>query len=502
MTKLVHILATLSLVTFALLVFADNKADVDLWGNVGFVRALPWQDGYHYTNTYSYTEKESAWINHEWGAEYLLYGAHALAGNRGLLALKVLLGFALLAIMHAAMRRAGVSGAVRYLLLLLILSTIGYGFSTRPHLFTYVLYASFVYILMFRPMSSIATCIVLPLLGWIWANLHGAYFIGILLLLIHGVFSLRGPSATHGVPARDAFISAGAFIALTFVNPYGPHLWEFMFQSAAKMRPYLSEWGPFNPAQHFYEHVDFIVLVLVSSVALIFSPAPRGLRWLILLVLWLAAGLSMRRNIPLFAITAGFVVAPHVERLAGASLQRITRQIPRGLLAALMAVFMFGSAWTAWTKNKVDPLEIEIDQDRFPTAVIQFLKMNDVAGNALVFFDWAEYAIWHLHPACHVFLDGRYRSAYGVQSIEDYFNFLYLGPDWARAIDDYPTDLVVIHRGNPVYRRMLEREDWIAIFGDSIATLFVKASRHAALIRAVETETALLPPEIRTAHFP
>ena len=502
MTKLVHLLATLSLVTFALLVFVDNKADVDLWGNVGFVRALPWQDGYHYTNTYSYTEKDTRWVNHEWGAEYLLYGAHALWGNRGLLALKILLGFILLQIMHAAMRRAGASGPIRYLLLLLVLSTIGYGFSTRPHLFTYVFYAGFVYILMFRPMSSAATCVVLPLLGWIWANTHGAYFIGLLLLLIYGVFSLRGPSAGRGVPARDALISAALFIVLTFINPYGARLWEFMFQSAAKMRPYLSEWGPFNPAEHFYDHVDFIGLVVLSSVALVFTRAPRGVCWPLVLVLWLAAGLSMRRNIPLFAITTGFVVAPHLERVAGGPLRRLVRQTPRWLLALVMAVFMLGSGWAGWTKDKADPLEIEIDQTRFPTAVIQFMKANNVSGNALIFFDWAEYAIWHLHPACHVFLDGRYRSAYGLQSIEDYFNFLYLGPDWTRAIDNYPTDLVVIHRGNPVYARLREREDWVEIYRDAIAALFVKAERQAALVGAVEAGTATLPPVIETAYFP
>ncbi len=38
---LTHWLAVGAVVCFALQVFSDNKADVDLWGNVGFVRALP-----------------------------------------------------------------------------------------------------------------------------------------------------------------------------------------------------------------------------------------------------------------------------------------------------------------------------------------------------------------------------------------------------------------------------------------------------------------------------
>ncbi len=147
------LLPAAAVLAFALQLFSDNKADVDLWGNVGFVTAMPWQEGFHRENTFSFTEPGHPWVNHEWLAEYILHHTHRLAGNPGLLLLKIALGLATLALMQAALARHGTSPPVRLFLLLLLISTMGYGFSTRPHLFTYLLLAVFLTLLE-RPAPS------------------------------------------------------------------------------------------------------------------------------------------------------------------------------------------------------------------------------------------------------------------------------------------------------------------------------------------------------------
>jgi hypothetical protein len=101
MSRLVRWLAIAAVVAFGLLTFAHNQADVDLWGNVGFTKALPGQDGFPRVNTFSFTEPDSPWVDHEWLGQYLLHRTHRAFGNTGLLGLKVLLGFALLALLAA-----------------------------------------------------------------------------------------------------------------------------------------------------------------------------------------------------------------------------------------------------------------------------------------------------------------------------------------------------------------------------------------------------------------
>ena len=103
MDKLVRILAIVAVASFCIRTFSDNKADVDLWGNVGFVKALPWQDGFHYTNAFSFTEPGNRWVNHEWLSEYVFHVVYKYAGNTGLLVLNMLLGLAVILLIISAL---------------------------------------------------------------------------------------------------------------------------------------------------------------------------------------------------------------------------------------------------------------------------------------------------------------------------------------------------------------------------------------------------------------
>lgn len=489
MQPVIRVLIVIAMVAFCLRTFSDNKADVDLWGNAGFVQALPWQDGYHYTNTYSYTEPNNPWINHEWLAEYLLNRAYQLGGNGGMLLLKIVLGFLVIGLIAASMCRQKIAGTVQVLMLLLIVSTMGYGFSTRPHHFTYLMLAGWMYLLVHAPCGHRVVWTVAAISGVLWANLHGAYFIGALVLLVYVAAALcersRGKDPmTFRISPAVAAMALVIFIVVTFINPYGSRLWGFMFQSAAKVRPYLSEWAMFNPLTHAADHADFMALVAVSVFAVAATRSPRGIVWPVVLLVAFGFAVAMRRNIPLFAIVAGFVVPPHLNRVAAPSLDRLWSRLPAAVGAAVLVAFVALSLHTAWFRDKSRPTQIEIPQDRFPVGMMRFMIENEIRGNALIFFDWAEYAIWHLHPRCKVFLDGRYRSAYGLDSIEAYFGFLYVAADWDRALRDYPTDIVMVHVDSDVCARMEALDGWELIVKDEIAGLFLRDGAHGYLDRA------------------
>lgn len=535
--RLVSGLAAAAVVLFALRTFSDNKADVDLWGNVGFVKAPPWSPHFNYRNTYSFTEPEQPWVNHEWGAEYLLHLAHRLGGNPGLLALKVTLGLAILALINRALRADCRSGWVRFLFLLLILSTMGYGFSTRPHLFTYLFWAVFLTVLRTGFLNNWRVAVALAALGVIWANLHGAFFAGVALLAVWSAGEAldwclhcwkSGPRiAAAGVdPVAVPFahrdnsssvadlagaaratavlypaVSAVLFGALSLVNPYRWRLWSFVAASAAEWRPYLSEWAPFNPVRYFWQHSDFVALATLSIGSLFYSTRAKRLPALLVLILTLLAAFVIRRNIPLFAITAALLAGEHVD----AALRRLAVhtqiRVPIFLRTVALTLFILTCAFYTVRVDKKKFWEIEIPRDRFPTDTVFFMRQMELKGNALVFFDWAEYCIWKLYPDFRQFLDGRFDSAYSRQVIRDYFNFLYCGADWDRALTEYPTDIVLVHAANPVAKRMEKRSGWVAVYTNAISCLFLREDAHreaiarvpAALeeVRRAEAEQAL-----------
>jgi hypothetical protein len=369
-------------------------------------------------------------------------------------------------------------------LLLLMISTMGYGFSTRPHHFTYLMSASFLLILLQHPQSRWKMLLLLPGLGWCWMQLHGAFFIGLVLLLAATLSrALTGLVRKDRQELRAASLAAGStlgFGGLTFINPYGTRLWSFIAESGSNARPYLSEWAPFSLTRDALTHPDFLVLVAITLLAAVFSRTRRDPTGITLLALGLAAALFMRRNIPLFAITCAFVLPRLLDALAGSSLDRLLKRIPGSLLASLLAAFSLLSVWAGLTFDKRNALEIEVNRDEIAVDAVRFIQRHRLTGNLLVFFDWAEYCIWHLYPDCRVFIDGRLFSAYSERTARAYLDFLYHTGNPNAALTDYATQMVLVHRGNPAYRRMLDRVGWVLVYEDHIAALFLTETGRAA----------------------
>jgi len=489
---------------FGLFLFTHNEADVDLWGNVGFVRALPGTPGFHLTNTFSFTEPDYAWVNHEWLAEYILNRAHHHFGNPGLLLLKLALGFTLIGILYRSMHKNCRSGSVRVLYLAVIMSTLGYGFSTRPHLFTYILIAGLLSALL-RPNPRFRLVPIAAPLGCLWANLHGAYFIGqILLVLAAGAAITRRATGREKswMPTLILVLASVAFFAGTLLTPYGVHLWDFVFESGAIMRPVLSEWAPLNPKAQFGIHIDFMVLACLTLFAMLASFRRCSKFGLLVLALALIAAIGMRRNIPIFAIVAALVATRHVDETIGWQIEDIVDQLPKGLILTLLAMGAAVSLLFFVRANTEKPLAVRIPRDQFPIEAVAFLERNSVEANALVFFDWAEYCIWKLYPRCRVFLDGRFRSAYSEATIETYLNFIYAGPNAIEALEKYPTDLVFVHVNNPCTPIMRGLKDWELAYQDQMAAIFVKRPIHDEFLRRLAMKSGYIPDGPESDVFP
>lgn len=478
--RILSFLAFAAAAAFGAHVFSGNRADVDLWGNLGFVTAWPWQSDFHFFNPYCYTDPWHRWINHEWLAELTLRRLWDWGSGAALIAFKTLGGLAIVGLMYAASRRARPArGSITFLCLLLVMSTMSYGYAIRPHHFTYLLLAGLLYF--FASGASAARLLAAaPFLGCLWANLHGAFFIGAIVIL---VFALARLAA--GTARRDGLVltlAAISFLAGSLISPYGPRLWAFVAQSAAQTRPQLDEWAPLG-FSGLAVHADFTVLLAIGVAALLAAGWRRAgeAPWVILLGLSALSAFVLKRNIPLFAIIAGFALPPYVDKAAGDVVDRLAGRLGVGLRVALLCLLLVGSGWAAVSFNRRAPGRIEVSTRDFPVEIVAAMREQQVAGNLLVFFDWAEYCIWHLDPLCKVFLDGRFTDAYRPETARDYFDFLYGAPAWRRALDAYPTDLLLLHKGNPACARVAALPEWRAVAEDDFAVLFALKASHPEL---------------------
>jgi hypothetical protein len=129
------------------------------------------------TDPFSTTAFGAEWINHAWGFELLLYGAHRVAGITGLVLLQALFAVATFAVLYVVVRGEGASRALALGAIAVGgLATRGF-WAPRPQLVTYLALAVFWAILRAYRDDRADRLLWLPVITAVWANLHGGLLV-------------------------------------------------------------------------------------------------------------------------------------------------------------------------------------------------------------------------------------------------------------------------------------------------------------------------------------
>lgn len=113
------------------------------------------------------------------------------------------------------------------------------------------------------------------------------------------------------------------------------------------------------------------------------------------------------------------------------------------------------------------------------------MHSNDISGNLWNPLDWGEYLIWKT-PGSRVSVDGRFRTAYPEEVIQDHFDFASGQPGWQALLEKYPTELVLARKRDGTHLRMNQLPGWVKIYEDLICVLYVKNDPRLALWGAHE----------------
>lgn len=394
------------------------QADPDLWGHVRFGgdivrnRALPTWD------TYSFTS-DVPWVNHEWLSEVTMYGAYS-AGPVGLsllrLALLALLGFVVAR--HLAEARLGPIWQDG-LLAIGVVGLAGQVGTLRPQLWSLLCFA-----VLLRTLSVPTTpwrSLILAVLMMVWANVHGGWVVGGgVLLTWASVGLLRDHGAVVGATRRFA-LAVLPLLAL-LVNPYGVGLLKFAMETVGLGRAEISEWqGVLGQADSTAMFRWALTFALASSAALL-NLERLDLRSATVVLMLGAASFRVARLSAFFTLGAIMLLGPLLGRVSDRPRQK--QPPPAAHAAALLwlvaAVFV---AW--WTIPRVARLGC-IDIPEKPWVpdheAVRALEQAGHGGRLVTYFDFGEYAIWHLAPDFKVSMDGRRETVYSARVIDKHFD--------------------------------------------------------------------------------
>jgi hypothetical protein len=477
--------------------FSYPEVDPDLWGHLFFGREIVQSGTLPSSNLYSFTASNHPWINHEWLAEVVFYALFYLAGSSGLILFKVVIGAVVVWILDFVIRKRFPSALARVLTLIWAMAILSPGFNIRPQLFTFLLLAFLLLLFHLYETGRRRILYGAPLLMLFWVNLHGGFAAGLGawgLFAAAALFRTVRQGRGNGQASFQIVIPLALSVLVLMLNPYGPDLLLFLWKDIMLDR-LITEWRaiPLFDASFLEFKLAFFALAFLSARKASYR------RWEFFLS-WLAFFLALRhqRHTPLFAIIAAPLLAEVVEAIA-LRLQKSCREWILAVGFTVAAIYLLQGIgrihWAHGFRLVVNPLE-------YPTQAADFLQRNGIRGNLVLPFDWGEYLIWKFYPEARVSIDGRYTTAYPMEIIQQKWDWMEGKKGWRKLLERYPAELAITNRYHPVTALMRKDPEWVYIYSDPVAFIFVrKVSSQDALLEKFK-EKRLLPARTPSLYFP
>lgn len=471
MTSRWSTILTLSLALICLVgLFSTEIADTDFWWHLKTGQyivehhSLPVPDPFAYTTSLTHEDQVRHFNStHEWLAQTLLYVAYSLAGFPAIIVLRALIlatVCALAGLLAARLSTNFLAGIVAAF----ATASVAIEFTAdRPALVTFLFVAVFVTLLELR-----IALWILPPLSLLWANSHGGFFLGWIVLLAYCTQN-RG----------RLWLIAACSIVASCINPNGfGALATLLKYRQSSLTANLLEWQ--RPSL-WGSPYGFDILLYLAAIVLLFSwRRVKPAHW-ILFAAFAAASLMAFRNILLIGFLAPILIAAYfpyqlkLSRIFGWAMP-ILLVVAISLGVARGSYFQFRAA--TWTT---------------PAVAADYLLANHLTGPLFNTYEQGGYLIWRLWPQSRVFIDGR---ALSDSLYKDYRQILNNDQSSADAVTGPRADLLNHYGVQVVIMNTLDyvsgamyplalalanpsSPEWQLVYDDSQDLIFVRGSQSS-----------------------
>jgi hypothetical protein len=383
----------------------------------------------------------------------------------------------------------------------------------RPHLFTLLFVVVFYSILERARDGNTRLLILLPFLTVLWTNLHGGFFVGIVLIGTYAAGELASvlvePQAEQrkGALARSKpyVLTALGCAGASLLNPYSYHLHVHMYRflTGSFQFRYVYEYQSISfqgPIAMWFEP-----FVLIGAMAAAWSLYRKRFAYTFLILGWVHLALFSARNIPIFMIVAAPVIAQTLHELLsllarsgvgswlrraaataediGAEIQ-VTDRLPRLHLVSAGVLLVLGAV--LYAPNAPFNFQAEYDPKKYPAGALEALRGPEFASSVFTHDEWGDYLIYRLYPNTKVFVDGRC-DFYGAKFEEKFIDVLNVKYGWEKTLERYGVNTVLLPVDASLAGALKESKWWRPIYDDGIAIVFRST---AMLARLAEREGA------------
>lgn len=437
--------------------------DFDLWARL--IAGMGVLDGGHVLKEdfLSYTPVHT-WWDHEYGSGVVFYFFLKYFGAYSLIFLQAALFFFIFFIIYKITKIRGVKqpfSLIFYFFSLMALSS-NFGSPIRCHLFSFLLFAIFLYILELARKGNIKLLYLLPLLTILWNNLHGGVVSGLGLIALYVLGQILDKK-----PFKHFIISGMLSSVVLIINPWGWEYIKFLLMANTMERTHVAEWWGLFSKHQFANQIPFKVFMLIILLLEAFKLRVDGLKTdktkYIVLLVTLFLAIEHVKLLPFFVISASAFCYEDFESI-------LSEKFPRWCENFVTILLLFVCA----TSFAVKKFDIPLGASVYPHKEVEFIKINKLKGNILVNFGLGSFVSYKLYPQNLIYMDGRYEEVYYDEMVPLLEKFYLLKPGWDEVLKKYPPDILIIEKYYPVYVMLNNHKDWKNVFDAESFAVFVK----------------------------
>lgn len=432
-------------------------------GEILDARAIPTVD------SWTFTAFELPWLDQQWGAQVVLETVYRLGGWTGLVVLRAaLVGLIFGCLLLIGVRRGLGARRAAWLTLAAFLVA-SPALALRPQLLGMACFAS-VLLLVSERRDHPGRLWLVPIVVAVWANLHGSFFLGPLVLGLAWLEDLHDRVARPHRTLLVGLVSA----ASACLTPSGPMVWAYAVGLSTNpgVTGRITEWQPTTLRDAtgllFFGSVAAVVVLIarcgratpwptllwLGTFAFIGAYAVRGAAW------WPLAAVAAIAGV---LVTGPAIASGETARLDPPDtplLRRLNAMVVGGVVLAVIALL---PVWRPVEPATGAPLGVLTDAPPGITAALRDVaRPGDRIFNPQPWGSWFEFAL----PDTLVAIDSRI-ELFPAQVWDDYARVAVGAEGWETILDAWDVTFVVVaptDKGLPI---RLQAAGWEIIYGRS-----------------------------------
>jgi hypothetical protein len=430
-------------------------------------------------DTFTFSVAGQAWVDQQWGAQVLLAFVARMGGWTAIGAFHAALVGVTFWLLWLACRARGASARLGAALTLggffVAFLNPGMNASMRPQTMAQPLFTATLWILADRRAHP-RRLWILPGLLAVWANVHGSFPLGLVLIGFAWAEDRRDGASTERSTLRVAAIG----LLATFVGPYGAGVWRYALDISTSSRivGHIQEWAPTT-----IRTIDG-ALFFASALGIVAFLTRRGAKTDVLTLAWLGAffllGVSTARGQVWWGFVFPVAIAGVIvgDRHSSSAVEERAEEAGSRMmnLVIVTALIAFAAVGSPWFRDRPDPSSGSSSLlSNAPGNLVEAVR-SEVPSDARVFVtaaytSWFEYA----SPEYRIFVDSRI-ELFPEHVWTDYVAVIDAHDGWQEILDRRRVDAIVLRpEDGRIVALLADDPAWRTAFRDGTGSLFVRS---------------------------